>query len=77
MKPISGVLRCDRSPDRAAALLPHLDHADHPESSTANVARMATEVPVPTYGIDDETAIKVTDDSVEVVSEGHWKRFTR
>lgn len=58
------------------ALLPHLDHGDHPESSTANVERMATEVPVPTYGIDDETAIRVTDGAVEVVSEGHWKRFT-
>lgn len=59
------------------ALLPHLDHEDHPESSTAKVERMAAEVPVPTYGIDDETAIKVTDDgTVEVISEGHWKLFT-
>ena len=58
------------------ALLPHLDHEDHPESSTANVERMAAEVPVPTYGMDDETAIRVTDGAVEVVSEGYWKRFT-
>jgi dipeptidase E len=36
---------------------------------------MAAEVPVPTYVIDDETAIKVVDDTVEVVSEGHWKLF--
>ncbi len=59
------------------ALLPHLDHADHPESTTAKVERMAAEVPVPTYGIDDETAIKVVDGVVEIVSEGHWKLFTR
>ena len=59
------------------ALLPHLDHADHPESSTARVERMAAEVPVPTYGIDDQTAIKVVDGAIEVVSEGHWKLFTR
>lgn len=58
------------------ALLPHLDHANHPESSTANVARMAAEVPVPTYGIDNETAIKVVGGTVEVVSEGHWKLFS-
>ena len=58
------------------ALLPHLDHKDHPESSTAKVASMAAEVPVPTYGIDDETAIKVVDGIVEVVSEGYWKLFT-
>lgn len=58
------------------ALLPHLDHKDHPESSTAKVARMAAAVPVPTYGIDDETAIKVVDGAIEVVSEGHWQCFT-
>ena len=29
----------------------------------------------PAYAIDDETAIKVTDGAVEVVSEGHWKLF--
>ena len=58
------------------ALLPHLDHEDHPESSTARVERMAAEVPVPLYGIDDQTAIKVTDGTVEIVTEGHWKLFT-
>jgi dipeptidase E len=58
------------------ALLPHVDHEDHPESSMDKVERMAAEVPVPTYAIDDETAIKVTDGAVEVVSEGHWKLFT-
>ena len=57
------------------ALLPHLDHEDHPESTTARVARMAAEVPVPTYGIDDETAIRVVDGRVKVISEGHWERF--
>jgi dipeptidase E len=57
------------------ALLPHLDHEDHPESSTAKVERMAAEVPVPTYGIDDETAIQVRDGAAEVISEGHWKLF--
>ena len=28
------------------------------------------------YAIDDQTAIKVTGDTVEVVSEGHWRLFT-
>jgi dipeptidase E len=58
------------------ALLPHVDHKDHPESSMANAERMAAEVPVPMYAIDDQTAIKVVDGTVEVVSEGHWKLFT-
>jgi len=26
--------------------------------------------------LDDQTAIKLTDGTVEVVSEGHWKLFT-
>ena len=28
------------------------------------------------YAIDDQTAIKVTDGAVDIVSEGHWKLFT-
>mgnify|MGYP001317674835 CR=1 FL=1 len=59
------------------AVLPHLDHRDHPESTAPKVERMAAEVPVPTYGIDDDTAIKVVDNTVEVVSEGNWRVFTR
>ncbi len=58
------------------AVRPHLDHADHPESSTVNVARRAAEVPVPTYAIDDQTAITVVDGTVDVVSEGQWTLFT-
>lgn len=57
------------------ALLPHMDHENHPESSADKVERMAAALPVPTYGIDDQTAIKVTNGTVEVISEGHWKRF--
>ncbi len=59
------------------ALLPHVDHEGHPESSMAKVERMAAEVPVPTYAIDDQTAIKVVDGTVEVISEGRWRLFNR
>ena len=58
------------------ALIPHLDHEDHPDASLANAEKWAGMLPVPTYAIDDETAVKVTGDTVEVVSEGHWKLFT-
>jgi dipeptidase E len=30
----------------------------------------------PAYAIDDDTAVKVTNGTVEVISEGHWKLFT-
>lgn len=29
----------------------------------------------PAYAIDDETAIMVANGAVDVISEGHWKRF--
>lgn len=38
--------------------------------------RWAASMWVPAYAIDDETAIKVIDGAVEVVSEGHWRLFT-
>jgi len=58
------------------ALFAHLDHERFPEYSLANLERLAATIPVPTYALDDQTAIKVIDDNVEVVSEGHWKLFT-
>jgi dipeptidase E len=59
------------------SIFPHLDHPDLPHNTMADAERWAASMPVPCYAIDDETAIKVVDDTVEVVSEGHWKRFTR
>jgi dipeptidase E len=38
--------------------------------------RWAAGLSNPAYAIDDDTAIKVTDGTVEVVTEGHWKLFT-
>jgi dipeptidase E len=58
------------------SIFPHLDHPDLPENTMADAERWAANLGVPAYAIDDETAIKVVDGTVEVVSEGHWKRFT-
>ena len=58
------------------ALHPHLDHEWFPDNSLANLEKVAATLPVPSYAIDDQTAIKVTDGTVEVISEGHWKLFT-
>jgi dipeptidase E len=54
----------------------HLDTEGFDDSTTAEVEKWAAGIPAPTYAIDDETAIKVTDDAVEVVSEGNWKLLT-
>ena len=57
------------------AIAPHLDHPNMPENSIAEYKKWAAGVPVPTYAIDDQTAIQVVDGAVEVVSEGHWELF--
>jgi len=57
------------------ALHPHLDHESFPDNSLASLEKLAATISVPSYAIDDQTAIKVTDGTVEVISEGHWKLF--
>ncbi len=47
-----------------------------PEHSMANAEKWAAGLTLPAYAIDDETAIQVIDGAVQVISEGHWKRFT-
>jgi dipeptidase E len=58
------------------SMFPHLDNPMLPDNSMAGAEKWAASVPVPAYAIDDQTAIKVADGTVEVVSEGHWKLFT-
>ena len=57
------------------AVIPHLDHKDHEDASLANAEKWAAKLPVPVYAIDDDTAIKVINGAVQVVSEGHWRLF--
>ncbi len=56
-------------------MYPHLDREEMPDTSRANIERWASGISAPTYAIDDETAIKVIGDTIEVVSEGNWKLF--
>jgi len=58
------------------SIFPHLDHPDLPDNTLVNAEKWAAEIQVPAYAIDDQTALKVVDGAVEVVSEGNWKRFT-
>ena len=59
------------------SIFPHLDHELLPENTMASRRKMGGRPPNPAYAIDDQTAIKVVDGTVEVVSEGHWKFFAR
>lgn len=58
------------------SVFPHLERADMPDTSLANIERWAAGLSVPAYAIDDQTTIRVVDGYVQVVSEGHWRLFT-
>ena len=58
------------------AMFPHLNHRMLPDNTLANAEKWAANLRVPGYAMDDETANKVIDGAVEVVSEGYWKLFT-
>jgi len=57
------------------SIFPHLDYPDFPDNSMAHAERWAARLGHPSYAIDDQTALKVVDGAVEVVSEGHWRFF--
>ena len=46
------------------------------ENTLATAERWVAGLSNPAYAIDDETAIKVVDGTIEVVSEGEWKLLT-
>jgi dipeptidase E len=56
------------------SIFPHL--GVFPSNNLENAEKWAARLPNPGYAMDDETAIKVVDGQVEVISEGQWKRFT-
>ncbi len=54
---------------------PHLNSEHFPNVRLQNLEKIASDVPDPFYAIDDQTAIKVINSQVEVISEGEWKKF--
>ena len=53
------------------AIFPHLDV--FPTNTLEAAERWAAGIGAPAYVIDDQTAIRVVDGNVDVVSEGTWK----
>jgi dipeptidase E len=67
--------------DRALGLVdfsmfPHLENEELPDNTLANAQKWAAKLPGPGYAIDDQTAFKVVDGTVEVISEGQWQLLT-
>ena len=55
------------------SIFPHLNL--FPTNTMADAQRWAAGITVPSYAIDEQTAIKVVDGSVEVISEGQWAKL--
>jgi dipeptidase E len=58
------------------SIFPHVDHPDLPENTMAEAERWAAMLANLAYAIDDDTAIRVVDGAVDVVSEGRWRLFS-
>jgi dipeptidase E len=57
------------------SIFPHVDNPGLPLNTMANAEKWAASLGGPAYAIDDQTAIKVVDGVVEVVSGGNWRYF--
>lgn len=57
------------------SICPHLAPDGEPGNSLAAAERWAAGIRHPSYAIDDQTALRVTDDGVEVITEGQWRYF--
>jgi dipeptidase E len=55
------------------SIIPHVEYDNHRDA--ANAELWASRLPLPTYALDDQSAVKVVDGTIEVVSEGSWKLF--
>ncbi|RYF09619.1 MAG: peptidase E, partial [Flavobacteriales bacterium] len=58
------------------AIHPHLDYHLFPGNSLENLEKLAVTLAMPSYLIDDQTAIMVQDRTIQVVSEGNWKMIS-
>ena len=58
------------------SIFPHLDNPDLPRNTIAAAEAWATGLSGPAYAIDDATAFKVVDGTIDVISEGRWELLT-
>jgi dipeptidase E len=55
------------------SIFPHLDA--FPTNTMPDAERWAADLGVPAYAIDEQTAIRVVEGRVDVISEGRWRKF--
>ncbi len=56
---------------------PHLNSPDFPKAAAEYLQERAKEIPETIYALDDQSALKVIDGKVEVVSEGEYLVFNK
>jgi dipeptidase E len=54
---------------------PHFNSPHFPHANKEIIGTIAKEFNVPVYALDDQSALKVIDGKIEVISEGEWIRF--
>ena len=54
---------------------PHFNSPYFPNLNLKNLEKLSKEFSDTFYAIDDNTAIKVIDKKIEIISEGEWKKF--
>ena len=57
------------------SIIPHLNASDYPNLNVNNLEKIKKEIRDTFYLIDDDTAIKVVDGEMKIISEGGWKKF--
>ena len=55
------------------SIFPHVNGEGQPGNTMAEAEAWAPTIDGPAYAVDDETAFKVVDGEVEVISEGQWR----
>ena len=58
------------------SMRPHFYRPDRSTFTEELLAKFAKQYNTTFYGIDDDTAIVVTDGEIEIISEGKWKKFS-
>jgi dipeptidase E len=54
---------------------PHFNADYFPQATLGNVKKWAAKADYPLYALDDQSALKVIDGKVDIISRGQWKVF--
>jgi len=58
-------------------ITPHINNSWFPKTTFQNLELESKKYPHPIYALDDNSAIKVDGDKIEIISEGVWKLFEK